>query len=45
MEVKADSQQPEPVPESEKCPECGQRIVHQEGIKVCHSCGWQSAPC
>ena len=30
---------------TDPCPECGNQVTHQEGIRVCHSCGWQSAPC
>jgi len=30
---------------TDPCPDCGNELIHQEGIKVCRHCGWESAPC
>lgn len=30
---------------ADPCPSCGGKLTHQEGIAVCHNCGWQSLSC
>ena len=30
---------------TDSCPDCGEKLVHQEATLFCPNCGWQKAPC